>query len=76
MFFADALGLWLRTEKRLDEVSIDLELTRVGSYISHKIFELLRKDKKQDANLHVNLVSEGDHFYIIKSKAFGHSFIM
>lgn len=68
MFFADALGFWLRTEKHIDEVSIDIELTRVGSHISHKIFELLRKDKKPDANLHANLLPEGDHFYIVESK--------
>lgn len=70
MFFADALGFWLRTEKHLDEVSIDIELTRVGSHVSHKIFELLRKERKQNANFHANSLPGGNHFLYSRIESF------
>ena len=63
--FTDTLGFWLRTEKLVDEVTIDIEVTRVGTHISHKIIELLRKDKKYESDLNDCAQPAGDHFLVL-----------
>jgi len=43
LIIIDIFGYYLRVTKKMDEDSIDVEISRVGAYISSKITELNRK---------------------------------